>query len=117
MLKAVADHMFEEHTELLFALDPSKQPVSAMTASPLFLNCRHCDFIAIEPNIMFIHIDMYHGVAGIIDNVANIKVLSDIIFSGTYLQTLLVVNVNFLILCLFLFFSYYISIFKYIIKN
>jgi hypothetical protein len=60
----VALHIRSEHSELTFALNK----IRASTGSVLYICCRHCDFVAVEPTILWIHFEIHHNIPGILDS-------------------------------------------------
>jgi len=60
----VALHIRSEHFELTFALNK----IRVSTGSVLYICCRHCDFVAVEPTIMWIHFEIHHSIPGILDS-------------------------------------------------
>jgi hypothetical protein len=60
----VALHIRAEHSELTFALNK----IRASTGSVLYICCRHCDFVAVEPTILWIHFEIHHNIPGILDS-------------------------------------------------
>lgn len=62
-VKAVADHISDEHSDLGFVLSNIKQINGRVT----FLACRHCSYVTFELMLMWVHFEMYHSVPGIMD--------------------------------------------------
>lgn len=61
--KTIVRHLREDHPELSFALNKKE----LLGKSFLFINCRHCDFVTVDPVILWIHLELHHGISGILD--------------------------------------------------
>jgi len=72
--KTVSDHMQADHEDLRFAVNRNKR---VGLTKIIYFFCRHCDFVASEAVIMWIHYEAYHGLTGILDSGSNCMVKPD----------------------------------------
>jgi len=59
----IAVHVSGDHQQLLFALNRLKPVVGPL----MYIKCRHCNFVTVESTIAWIHFDIHHGIADILD--------------------------------------------------
>lgn len=68
--KAILSHIRSEHPDLTFALTKMKQPSGKF----LYIFCRHCDFIALDVTINWLHFEVYHNVSDILEGTARPRI-------------------------------------------
>lgn len=68
--KPILNHIRTEHTDLTFALAKMKPP----TGKFLYLFCRHCDFVAADVTINWLHFEVYHNVSDILEGTARPRI-------------------------------------------
>lgn len=68
--KPILNHIRSDHTDLTFALAKMKPP----TGKFLYLFCRHCDFVAVDVTINWLHFEVYHNVSDILEGTARPRI-------------------------------------------
>lgn len=81
--KTIVKHIREGHPELLFALNKRE----LLGKSFLFINCRHCDFVAVDSVILWIHMELHHGISGVLDSGLHPDIDLDVKFSLTEISS------------------------------
>jgi len=59
----IAVHISGDHPDLMFAMNKQKPAIGP----PLYIKCRHCNFVTVESTVAWIHFDIYHGISDILD--------------------------------------------------
>lgn len=75
--KTIVKHIKEDHPELLFALNKKE----LLGKSFLFINCRHCDFVSVDSVVLWIHMELHHGISGVLDAGLHPDIDQDVKFS------------------------------------